>query len=87
LRSFSSAFITIQSNSPRTIFVSLAGSICRCAEIAGRVSFDSASRVLGLGGSTSRIIRRISANVVFFSRVRSNGVVPVSNSYSSTPRE
>jgi len=61
LRSFSSAFITIQSSSPRTSLFSFAGSTCRWAATDGRVSFDSDSRVLGLGGSSSRMIRRISS--------------------------
>ncbi len=46
-RSFSSAFITIQSSSPRTTFVNFAGSVCRCAEIDGSEAFESDSRVLG----------------------------------------
>jgi hypothetical protein len=37
LRSFSSAFITIQSNSPRTSFGSFSGSLCRCAAIDARL--------------------------------------------------
>ena len=45
------------------------------------------SRVLGLGGSSSRISRSISARPAARSRFRSSGVVPVSSSYSSTPSE
>jgi hypothetical protein len=56
-RSFSRALITIQSSSPRT---SRASSVCRRAEIGGSASRDSLRRVLGLGGSSSRIIRRTS---------------------------
>ena len=44
------------------------------------------NRVLGRGGSSSRMIRRTSSNAACFSRSLSNGVVPVSSSYSSTPR-
>ena len=43
-----SAFITIQSSSPRTSRVSFAGSMCRLAAIEGSESFESLSRVLGL---------------------------------------
>jgi len=43
------------------------------------------SRVLGFGGSSSRMIRRISSNAAVRSASWSNGVVPVSNSYSRTP--
>ena len=60
VRSFSSAFITIQSRSPRTSFVSRAGSVRRCAASEGRRSPESLSRVEGFGGSSSRIRRRIS---------------------------
>ena len=49
VRSFSSAFITIQSSSPRTSRVSRAGSVLRCAEIDARRLSDSLSRVLGFG--------------------------------------
>ena len=44
-------------------------------------------RVLGFGGSSSRIIRNISSNAAERRRSRSNGVSPVSNSYSTTPSE
>ena len=43
-------------------------------------------RVLGLTGSTSRIKRRISSRPAATNSFVSNGVLPVSNSYSSTPR-
>jgi hypothetical protein len=80
LRSFSSAFSTIQSSSPRTSLVSLIGSVCRCAETDGSVSVASDSRVLGLGGSSSRMMRRISSYPAFLNRSLVNGVVPVSSS-------
>ena len=67
-RSFSRAFITIQSSSPRTSRVSLAGSICRWAAIAGRRSFESLSRVLGRGGSSSRITRSTSSRAASWTR-------------------
>ena len=79
-RSFSSAFITIQSSSPRTSLVSRTGSVLRCSEIAGRASRDSESRALGRGGSSSRIFRRISEYAACRSLARSSGVLPVSNS-------
>src|SRR5262249_685761 len=81
LRSFWSAFITIQSRSPRTSWCSLRGSVFRRAAIeasdvvgtlgapsgamargtnlsvGARRLLSSLSLVLGLGGSSSRIIR------------------------------
>ena len=45
------------------------------------------TRVLGLHGSSSRKIRWISSKPALLNRSFSNGVVPVSNSYSSTPKE
>ncbi len=83
----SSAFITIQSSSPRTSFVSLAGSIWRWAEIDASVSAESLSRVLGLGGSSSLIMRRTSPYAASLSRLWESGVLPVSSSYSNTPSE
>jgi hypothetical protein len=55
-RSFSSAFITIQSSSPRTSARKLVGSIRRFAATDGNVSLWL-SLVPGLGGSSSRMIR------------------------------
>ena len=43
-------------------FVSLAGSVLRCAAIDGSRSPDWLIRVLGRGGSSSRMIRRISSS-------------------------
>jgi hypothetical protein len=60
VRSFSSAFIAIQSSSPRTSFASRAGSVCRRAAIAGSISPEPLSRVLGFGGSSSRMRRSAS---------------------------
>jgi hypothetical protein len=79
--------MTIQSNSPRISFVNLAGSMCRCAEIDASASPESLSRVLGLGGSSSLIMRRISPYAAALTRLPESGVLPVSNSYSSTPSE
>ena len=45
------------------------------------------SFVLGRGGSSSRMIRSISSQAADRSRSLSNGVLPVSNSYISTPSE
>ncbi len=77
--SFSSAFITIQSRSPRTSFASRAGSVPRDAAIDA-VSWVGPSRVLGFGGSSSRIRRNTSVNAASRIRCRSSGVRPVSNS-------
>ena len=77
--------MTIQSSSPRTSPASLPGSVPRLAETAVSVAPSEVSRVLGRGGSSSRMIRRISSNAALRNRSRSNGVVPVSSSYSSTP--
>jgi hypothetical protein len=44
-------------------------------------------RVLGRGGSSSRMIRWISASPAPRSRAGSNGGVPLTSSYSSTPSE
>ena len=61
VRSFSSAFITIQSSSPRTSFASRAGSVRRCAAIDASGSPDPAQPRAGLGRLVLRIRRRISA--------------------------
>ena len=58
----------------------------RLAAIAGRPSVVL-KRVLGFGGSSSRMIRSTSSKAASCSRFRSNGVDPVNSSYSSTPRE
>ena len=86
MRSFSSAFITIQSSSPRTSLVSFVGSVPRFAAIVGKPS-AVLSFVLGFGGSSSRITRSISSMPACFQLLARNGVVPVSSSYSSTPSE
>ena len=61
VRSFSSAFIAIQSSSLRTSFDSRAGSTPRRAAIDGSRSPEPESRVDGLGGSSSLIRRTTSA--------------------------
>jgi hypothetical protein len=43
--------------------------------------------VLGLGGSSSLIMRRTSPYAASFSRLCVSGVLPVSSSYNSTPSE
>ena len=78
-RSFASAFITIQSRSPRRKRHSFNGSICRLAATLGCVSVEL-NRLLGVGGSPSRITRSTSSSGAFFNRSRSIGVVPVSSS-------
>jgi hypothetical protein len=77
--SFSSAFITIQSRSPRTSFASFDGSVAREAAIDA-ISWVGPSRELGLGGSSSRTRRSISVNAASLSRPRSSGVPPVKSS-------
>ena len=79
MRSFSNAFITIQSNSFRISPVSFLGSTPRFAEIVGSAS-EVLSLALGRGASTSRTIRRISSSAAFPRVLRSTGVVPVSSS-------
>ena len=53
--------MTIQSRSPFTRADSFAGSVLRWAETFDSVSPSVLSRVLGRGGSSSRMIRRISS--------------------------
>ena len=52
-----------------------------------RQRLTGAQTVLGLGGSSSRMIRIISSIAADRSRSLSNGVIPVSSSYSNTPNE
>ena len=85
-RSFSSAFITIQSSSPRTRTLNFFGSVPRLTAVSGNVSL-LLSLILIRGGSSSRIIRSNSSIAADRRRVLSNGVSPVSSSYSSTPNE
>ena len=59
----------------------------RLADTAVSVAPRAVSRVLGRGGSSSLMMRRISSNAASRNRSPSNGVVPVSSSYSSTPSE
>ncbi len=87
VRSFSSAFITIQSSSPRIDEPSRRGSLPRLAEIVEDFAPSAPSRVLGVGGCSSRMILRISSKAARRSVSASNGVVPVSSSYSRTPSE
>ena len=56
------------------------GSAFRRAETVESRSPSELSRVLGLGGSSSRMIRRISSNAARLSVSESKGVVPVSSS-------
>ena len=79
LRSFSRHFITIQSSSPLTSLLKRAGSVCRLAAIDGSASLEL-SRVLGRGGSSSPMIRRISSNAAARSRSFSSGVLPANSS-------
>ena len=83
-RSFSRAFITIQSSSPRTNFDSFAGSTPRTAAMLGNSAVVE-SRVLGRCGSSSRTSRSTSSRAAARTRSFCKGVVPVSSSYRSTP--
>ena len=78
-RSFSRHFITIQSNSPRTSPLNSLGPRPRFAAILGNSSAVE-SRVLGRGGSSSRITRRTSKSAASFTRFLVNGVEPVNSS-------
>ena len=78
-RSLASAFITIQSRSPRTNRHSRAGSTCRLAARLGSAS-DVLIRLLGVGGSTSRITRSISSSAACWNVSRRIGVLPVKSS-------
>jgi hypothetical protein len=66
--------------------LSFFGSSPRLAAIIGNCA-AVLSRVLGLGGSSSRITRSISSNAALRTRSCSSGVDPVSSSYNSTPSE
>jgi hypothetical protein len=87
LRSFSSDFITIQSSSPWNNWLNRPGSLRRLADTVAASSPMVLMRVLGRGGSSSRMMRRISSNATVRSRSCSQGVVLVSNSYSRMPSE
>ena len=84
LRSFSKALSTIQSKSPRSSRPSFSGSVWRHAAMLGKASVEL-RRMLGRGGSSSRISRQISSQAASLNRCRSSGVLPVSNSYRITP--
>ncbi len=85
-RSLLRAFITIQSRSPLTKRPKRPGSIRRLAAAEGVVCEDSI-RELGVGASSSRIIRSISSIAAFFRASLTIGVVPVNISYRITPSE
>ncbi len=72
--------MTIQSSSPRSSLGSRSGSILRRSPVSRRVSVDCARRVLGLGGSSSRIFRSTSSNAASRSCEAPMGVTPVSSS-------
>jgi hypothetical protein len=62
------------------------GSLARLADTVAATAPRVLRRVLGFGGSSSRRIWRTSSYSAVRNRSLSNGVVPVSNSYRSTPR-
>ncbi len=84
MRSFSSAFITIQSRSPCNARFKCAGSMSRLAAMLGSAS-AVLTLVLGLGGSTSRTIRSISRIAPRLNCFASIGGDPASSSYRITP--
>ena len=87
VRSLSIAFITIRSMSPASSERRRLGSIARCCA-AVVISMPAVlSRVLGFGGSTSRMMRRISSIPALKSVLSLNGLSPVTVSYSRTPSE
>jgi len=86
-RFFSIARITIQSSSPRSVRPSFSGSVRRLAATLASVAAFCPSLVLGLGGSTSRSTRCNSPYAADRSSFPLKGVLPVSNSYISTPSE
>ena len=80
MRSFSRAFITIQSSSPRSSFVSFAGSMLRLAAMLG-----SASAVLSLRARPRRLLladhpQHFQNAAAWVNCLRSSGGVPVSSS-------
>jgi hypothetical protein len=73
--------MTIQSSSRRISRPSCIGSLLRREAATLRASSPIVlSRVLGRGGSSSRMIRLTSSNAALFSRSPSTGVVPVNSS-------
>ena len=79
--------MTTQSSSPRNSRLSRFASLFRRADTEVAAWPSVLIRVLGRGGSSSRMMRRSSSNPADRSRARSNGVVPVNSSYSYTPSE
>ena len=59
----------------------------RRADSVDRLSPRDFSRVDGLGGSSSRILRRMPSNPALLNSFGSNGSAPLSSSYSMTPSE
>src|ERR1700684_489645 len=87
LRSFSIAFITIQSRSPLKIPTRRLGSVPRAFAVFALVSRDVLTLVLGRGGSYSRRRRNISSNEHFFHCFVSKGGEPARSAYRTTPSE
>ena len=87
VRSFSIAFITIQSNSPRTAAEDCFGSVCgawpRSRAAPHRAQTHTRLRRLFLADDPLHLRH----NAAERKPLPSNGVVPVSSSYSSTPSE
>ena len=85
----SARFVYVQDFDLPTVFVKtpvVVGEMNdRFAEVVVSVAPSVLSLVLGVGGSSSRMIRRISSKAASLSASESKGVVPVSSSYSRTP--
>ena len=79
--------MTIQSSSPRSVWLSCRGSTVRLSAMVVRSSFDSVlTRALGGGGLSSRMIRRISSKPACRSVSLANGGCPASSSYKQHPQ-
>jgi hypothetical protein len=72
--------IRVQLNSDKISFALALGSLLRFVPTVVAACPSVLMRVLGLGGSSSRMIRRSSSKPTPFKRSWSNGVVPVSSS-------
>ena len=79
--------MTIQSRSPRSCFTSPWLSVRRRAAATCDASPRLETRVLGRGGSSSRMRRRISSNPAPRSSDGSKGCAPAKTSYRTTPSE
>ncbi len=72
--------MTIQSRSPLSRRARVEGSLPRFLALATESGAARLTRVLGFGGSSSRILRRISSKPASRSSRESNGSAPTSSS-------